>query len=156
MGSTDRTASPPEHFPRGGAGSKNVELGTKGPDGQPLVVTIRKCDAFDLLDRPEGVSGAEAFRYMASKSVVAPPLFVDGDGPKWADLPLADQMALVTEISLFNTPDPEVTAAAGAFPSGPTGSDGAGGSGAGPGGDSPDASAEPAAPPAGEGATVTS
>lgn len=151
MGATERPASPLEHFPRGGAGTKNVELSTKGPDGQLLVVTIRKCDAFDLLDRPEGVNSAEALRHIAIKSVIAPPLFAEGDGPKWADLSLTDQMLLITEVSLFNTPDAEVAAAADAFPSGQAGSAGAGDAGARPGGDRTDAPGESAAPVAGEG-----
>jgi hypothetical protein len=159
---TDRPASPAEDFTH--EETRNVSLpGTRGADGQPLVLTIRRLPnvmVYTLADEPaEGtVSNAERFqarlelyRKWAEAAVVAPSLSFNGGGPpRWDDLPVAAQNAVATAIAAFTTEGIATQAAAGAaFRGGVAAGGEAGPAGGGPGGHRPDAPGEPPAPAAG-------
>jgi hypothetical protein len=155
---TEQAASPAEYFPHAqGSDVRNVELPrAKAPDGSPLVVSIRRLDAFDAIDGPDQLAGADARRHLARQCVLTPRLFeANGAGPIWASLHLLDQMAILEAIAEFNSEGMgEAAAAAAVFPPGDGSGAEARGSGDRPGGDQSDASREPAAPADGEGASA--
>jgi len=127
-----------------------IELpGTRGPDGLPRVVRIRRIPAamVHLLREPgEGEDPYAArlaeCRKWAEVAVVEPHFSFNGDGPdpRWDDQPVAAQMAIAGAIAAFSTEGMlEVSAAAAAFrPGEPAGGE-AGDVGRGPGGPGGDA-----------------
>jgi hypothetical protein len=141
---TTRPATPAEGW---GPELRNIELpGTRGADGLPLVVTIRRLPVVEaqLLDAdpgtgPEAVAARlEQNRRMAELAVVAPRFNFehngDGAGPRWDDLGMAAQMAIAWGVADFTVEGvEEVTAVAQAFRRRNAGGASAGGASGGPG-----------------------
>lgn len=111
---TDKKASPPEAWPQ--EQTANVLLpGTVGPDGEPLVATIRALPPMavsvfsDLKDEaPDSPAMMEAYREMVKVALVVPRLCFNDiewrDGQyvtRWDAIPFTAQMALVEAIGEF-------------------------------------------------------
>ena len=112
----DGPASAPEEFPR--ARTRTLLLpGTSGRDGQPLRVTVRELPQMSLPEfanlRGETQVGrlAQVYRRMAELAVVEP-RFAFGEyvmeaaetaPPRWDDLPLVAQTAVVEAITELTT-----------------------------------------------------
>ena len=111
---TERQASSLEHFPR--SRTVNVELpGTAGPDGLPLVVTVKALPPVVAMRYGRDMKGkaddspevAAMMSEAAQHGVVAPRLRFDGANldhyadtgdRSWDDLPLAAQMEVFTRV----------------------------------------------------------
>lgn len=162
---TQRPVSEADGF---GPETRNVALpGTRGPDGQPLVVRIRRLPAamiYMLREDPGPgvdtfVARLEEYRKWAAEALLEPKFNFSSNGsapgPRWDDLPIAAQMAIAGAVATFTTEGmEEVTATVAAF----RGGDATGGTAGGASGGSDAADAvpdgEPPAPVA-DGAPAT-
>lgn len=121
--------------------TRNVQLpGTKGRDGLPLVVKIRRLPAALLYgmngDAAQSFVGRmEEYRTWAKEAVIEPRFaFNDQEpGPAWDRVPMAGQVAIANAIAMFSTEGmDEVTAASDAFRGRDAGGPAAGTPGGGP------------------------
>jgi len=137
---TNRAPSAPEDFIEE---TRDVLLpGTRGRDGQPLVVRIRRLPAARVYTmKPDPASSADPvtarldeYRAWAEEAIVEPAFSFNGTGgpPHWDRLPMAAQMAVAGAIAAFTTEGTEeVTRLLTSFRGGEPGGGAAGDSGRG-------------------------
>lgn len=151
---TDRAPSAAEDFIEE---TRDVWLpGTKGRDGQPLVVRIRRLPPARIYTmkeetKPGGDPVAERldeYRAWAREAIVEPTFSFNGEGsgPSWDRLPMAAQMAVAGAIAAFTTEGTEeVTRLLSSFRGGQPGGGAAGDAGGGPASAGENGAGEPAA-----------